>query len=304
MILLLISFLAGSLTICSPCIMPILPFLFSRAGQPFFRTVLPMLVSLALTFAGVATLAATGGSWVLGANEVGRGLALVVLFIFGLTLMSSELASKLAYPIVSLGNRLLSSAEPSGTGMAGSLLVGIATGMLWAPCAGPILGLVLTGAALHGANWLTAGCLTSYAIGAACSLGLALAFGGRLIGSMRRSGPVMERVRQSVGIAILASVATIFLGWDTGILATLSFGNTARWEEHLLRMGDHRQRDEGVHALPPRNSSVSDSTKIIPAIFVLGNLAFDQRSCLPIEGKVPDLDGAVSWLNSSQLDRK
>ena len=301
MILLLISFLAGSLTICSPCIMPILPFVFSRAGQPFFRTVLPMLVSLALTFAGVATLAATGGSWVLGANEVGRALAFVLLFIFGLTLLSSELASKMAYPIVSLGNRLLSSAEPGGTGMAGSLLVGIATGMLWAPCAGPILGLVLTGAALHGTNWLTAACLSSYAIGAASSLGLALAFGGRLIGSMRRWGLVMERVRQIVGIAILASVVTIFLGWDTGILATLSFGNTARWEEHLLRIGHASKRDNGVQST---NSSVSDSTKIIPATFVPGKVALDQRSHLPIEGKVPDLNGAVSWLNSPPLDKK
>lgn len=304
MTLLLISFLAGALTICSPCIMPILPFVFSRAGQPFFRSVVPMLLSLAVTFAGVATLAATGGSWALGANEVGRGLALVLLSVFGLTLLSSELASKLAYPVVRLGNRLLSSVEPSTSGIASSLLVGAATGMLWAPCAGPILGLVLTSAALRGANWLTAAYLGSYAIGAASSMALALGFGGRLARSLRGSGLVLERIRQSVGIAILASVVTVVLGWDTGILATLSFGNTARWEERLLRIEGADKRDKGTQALPSMNSSAPRPAKIIPAMFEPGSAVLESMSRLPIEGKMPDLDGAVSWLNSSPLDKK
>ena len=69
MTLLIIAYLGGALTILSPCILPILPFVFARAGQPFVRSTLPMLAGMALTFAAVATLAAVGGAWAIRANE-------------------------------------------------------------------------------------------------------------------------------------------------------------------------------------------------------------------------------------------
>ncbi|TXH85235.1 MAG: cytochrome c biogenesis protein DipZ, partial [Rhizobium sp.] len=72
MTLLIIAYLGGALTILSPCILPILPFVFARAGQPFVRSTLPMLAGMALTFAAVATLAAVGGAWAIRANEYGR----------------------------------------------------------------------------------------------------------------------------------------------------------------------------------------------------------------------------------------
>ena len=72
MILFAVSYLGGVLTIVSPCILPVLPFVFARAEQPFLRSGLPMLVGMAFTFAGVATLAAVGGGWAVEANEYGR----------------------------------------------------------------------------------------------------------------------------------------------------------------------------------------------------------------------------------------
>src|SRR5918998_5920110 len=106
MTLFAISYLAGVLTIVSPCILPILPFVLSRAGQPFARSVLPMLAGMAATFAAVATLAAVGGSWAVHANEIGRWAALALLAAFGITLISSRAAAVLTRPIVALGGRL------------------------------------------------------------------------------------------------------------------------------------------------------------------------------------------------------
>ncbi len=62
MTLLVIAYLGGALTILSPCILPILPFVFARAGHPFIRSTLPMLGGMAVTFALVATLAAVGAA--------------------------------------------------------------------------------------------------------------------------------------------------------------------------------------------------------------------------------------------------
>lgn len=71
MILFLLAYLGGVLTIVSPCILPVLPFVFARADRPFVSSGLPMLVGMGVTFAAVATLAAVGGGWVVEANQRG-----------------------------------------------------------------------------------------------------------------------------------------------------------------------------------------------------------------------------------------
>src|SRR4030095_2917815 len=101
-----LAFLGGSLTILSPCILPVIPFVFARAGRSFSRSTLPLLIGMAVTFAAIATLAAVGGSWAVRVNDYGRILALVLLAICGLALMSERLADWLSRPFVSLGNRL------------------------------------------------------------------------------------------------------------------------------------------------------------------------------------------------------
>ena len=76
MILFALAYLGGALTIVSPCILPVLPFVFARADQPFLRRGLPMLLGMAATFALVATLAAFGGGWAVAGQSIGRGVAL------------------------------------------------------------------------------------------------------------------------------------------------------------------------------------------------------------------------------------
>ena len=78
MVLFVLAFLGGVLTILSPCILPVLPFVFTRTGEPFMRSGLPLLVGMAVTFAVVATLAAVGGGWVVQANQWGRWIALAL----------------------------------------------------------------------------------------------------------------------------------------------------------------------------------------------------------------------------------
>jgi cytochrome c biogenesis protein CcdA len=72
MALFLLAYLGGVLTIVSPCILPVLPFVFARADRPFVRSELPMLAGMAVTFAAVATLAAVAGAWAVAVNQYGR----------------------------------------------------------------------------------------------------------------------------------------------------------------------------------------------------------------------------------------
>jgi len=278
MILLLLAYLGGALTIVSPCILPVLPFVFARADQPFVRTGLPLLLGMAVTFAGVATLAAVGGGWAVQANSWGRGVALAMLAAFGLLLLFPAIADRVTRPLVALGNRLSQSAtggQSAASGFAASLLLGVATGMLWAPCAGPVLGLVLTGAALQGASVGTSLLLLAYAAGAATSLALALLVGGRLFAAMKRSIGIGETVRRSLGVLVLVGVAAIALGLDTGVLTRLSLAGTAGFEQKLL---DRFHPDDAAPT-----STAADGT-------------------LADEGPFPSLSGATLWLNSPPLD--
>ncbi|MBB3238313.1 cytochrome c biogenesis protein CcdA/thiol-disulfide isomerase/thioredoxin [Phyllobacterium endophyticum] len=286
-----IAYLAGVLTILSPCILPILPFVFARAGQPFVRSTLPMLAGLAITFALVATLAAVGGSWAVHANEYGRHAALALFALFGFTLVSPQLAAILTQPIIAFANRLLNargglSAVPTA---GGSLVLGIATGLLWAPCAGPILGLVLTGAALQGANVQTTLLLLAYSAGAATSLALALLIGGRVFAVMKQSLGAGEWIRRGLGAAVIAGVVAIGLGADTGLLARLSSVGTGKIEQALLDGFSGKKLAAGASAVASERTTLAADTQE------------KFQSDLPVEGLFPSLDGAVEWLNSPPL---
>jgi len=321
MLLFVLAYLGGVLTILSPCILPVLPFVFARADQPFVRTGLPLLAGMALTFAVVATLAAVGGGWVAQANQAGRWIAIVLLAVFGLTLLMPRFAEHLTRPLVAAGNRLTGLAQRDGrpAGPASSLLLGIATGLLWAPCAGPILGLVLTGAALRGASVGTTLLLVAYAAGAATSLAVALVIGGKVFAAMKRSLGAGEWIRRGIGAALLAGVGAIALGLDTGALAQLSTVTTGGLETKLVdRLGG---RSNGAPATTAATGNAAGNTSgnasggAMMAATADGaqagggamagsammRAADVKPAALPVEGTLPSLDGAVQWLNSPPL---
>jgi cytochrome c biogenesis protein CcdA/thiol-disulfide isomerase/thioredoxin len=271
MLLFLLAYLGGALTIVSPCILPVLPFVFARAEKGFLRSGLPLLVGMALTFAAVASLAAVGGGWAVRANTYGRDVALAIMALFGLTLLFPALADRLTRPLVALGSRLseqADGAERAGSSIGPSFLLGIATGLLWAPCAGPILGVILTGAALEGASVGTSLLLLAYALGAATSLALALVIGGRVFAAMKRSLGAGEWIRRGLGVAVLAGVVAIGFGLDTGFLSKLSLASTSGLEQALVdRAPINRGADKG----------------------------------LMVNGRLDSLSGADAWINSPPL---
>jgi cytochrome c biogenesis protein CcdA/thiol-disulfide isomerase/thioredoxin len=298
MLVILLSYLGGALTILSPCILPVLPFVFARTGQPFVRSGLPLLAGMALTFALVATLAAVGGGWVVQANQYGRWLALALMAFFGVTLMLPHLADRLTKPLVALGDKLSNKARSehgAGSGARSSFLLGVATGLLWAPCAGPVLGLVLTGAALNGASVGTTLLLLAYAAGAATSLALALLVGGKVFGAMKRSLGAGEWVRRGLGVAMLAGVAAIATGLDTGLLTKVSSVATNGIEQKL------------IDTLAPRDEAPAGGAMMARTAMSGGPAMMSRRAMAPaadtlkVEGLLPPLDGAVQWLNSAPL---
>jgi cytochrome c biogenesis protein CcdA/thiol-disulfide isomerase/thioredoxin len=278
MLIYLLAFVGGVLTILSPCILPVLPFVFARADQPFRRSSLPLLGGMVLTFSLVAIAAAFGGHWIVRLNQGGRYIAMVVFLILGLTLLFPSLAEYLARPLVRVGSGLQSG--PGGsTGVGKSFLLGISTGLLWTPCAGPILGLILTGAAIQGPGARTSFLLLSFALGAATSLGLALFAGNKAFVAMKRSLSFEAWIRRGLGVAVIMGVVALALGWDTNLLTRFSFINTSKAEERLI----------GALGSPRPVMAAAPSDSATPA--------------LKDEGPMPDIPYDIEWLNSKPLTR-
>ena len=268
MVLFVLAFLGGVLTILSPCILPILPFTFARADQPFRKSGLPLLLSMALTFAVIASLAVVGGAWLVRANQYGRIAALVIFFVLGLSLLCDGFAERLSRPLVRLGSRLTNTASSNSPGgVAQSLVLGVATGLLWAPCAGPILGLILAGAALQGASARTSLLLLTYAFGSITSLAVVLLAGGKVFAALKRSLGAEAWIRRILGVAVLAGVFMVAFGLDRGILTRLSLASTSGLEQNLLDRFHPRQevrlKDQVTVTV---NASNSDQAPVLDSL--------------------------------------
>ncbi|KII36664.1 cytochrome c biogenesis protein DipZ [Pseudomonas fluorescens] len=271
----LIAFLGGLLTVLSPCILPVVPFLFAGA-QRNRTSILLTLGGMALTFALISSLAVVSSEWVIQASNSGRYVALIVMSVFALSLISARVGDWLTRPFVMLGNRLDPDARKKA-GPMGSIMLGVATGLLWAPCAGPILGVILTGAMLQGANAQTSLLLLAYGAGSALSLGTLIFTGRGLVNRLKPSIPFTGWLRRGAGVAVLATAAVIATGLDKTLLANTS--------------------SEGVASV---EKSVLENVPKVVDYFVS-----KVRADSPMEqgnGAMPALAGAVQWLNSPELN--
>lgn len=270
----LIAFLGGLLTVLSPCILPVVPFLFAGIDRTR-SSILLTLGGMVLTFALISSLAVVSSEWVIQANNAGRHVALVVMALFALSLISARISGWLASPFVLLGNRLDPQTRKM-SGPLGSLMIGVATGLLWAPCAGPILGVILTGAMLQGANAQTSLLLVAYGLGSALSLGTLIFAGHGLVNRLKASIPVTGWLRRATGFAVLAAALMISTGADKTLLAGAS--------------------SEGVSVL--EKGVLQSVPKVVE---YLVSKAKAQPTLDNAQGPMPSLSGAVEWLNSPAL---
>jgi cytochrome c biogenesis protein CcdA/thiol-disulfide isomerase/thioredoxin len=271
--MLLIAFLGGILTVLSPCILPVVPFLFAGVDRSR-SSILLTLGGMVLTFALVASLAVVSSEWVIQANNTGRHVALAVMALFALSLISARIGGWLARPFVLLGNRLDPETRKM-SGPLGSIMIGVATGLLWAPCAGPILGVILTGAMLQGANAGTSLLLVAYGLGSALSLGTLIFAGRGLVNRLKASIPVTGWLRRGAGVAVLAAAAVISTGADKTLLGGTSSEGISSVEKGVL--------------------------ETVPKVldYLVSKVKADSMG--NAQGAMPSLAGAVAWLNSPAL---
>ena len=223
MIEIALAFAAGLLTVAAPCILPLLPVLvgISIGRQDRWRPLF-LVAGFILAFSSFAMLFGSFPT-VLGlSHDTLRKVSVILLGSFGLLLLWPRpyewLMARLS-GLLSFADGILAHA---GAGNAGGLVVGLALGVLWTPCAGPVLGSILTLIAISENLPRAALLLVTYAIGAGVPI-LLIAYGGQYATTqVRRLAPYTPALQRTFGIAVLLVALAFYTQYDTIAAAWLS----------------------------------------------------------------------------------
>lgn len=222
MLELLFALLAGILTIAAPCTLPMLPILLGasigRAGH-----LRPAMIALGfvVSFSAVALLLGAITHLLDFDPNVLREAASILLLGFGLLMLWPAPFEWLSIRLngwFGLG----SSSSARREGALGGLVLGTTLGLVWTPCAGPVLGSILTLVATSKDVAWAGTLLVAYAIGAAIPM-LAIAYGGQAATTRVRSlARVSPRLQQGFGIVVIGFAVAAYFQYDTLIVAWLT----------------------------------------------------------------------------------
>lgn len=222
MIELVLAWFAGVLTIASPCVLPVLPFLLSASGDGASR-LRPVSIALGFVVAFSGLGIAFGALSTLGAaHDAIRNGAILVLFLSGLARLWPGLFTRVMAPFSGMIERFSGALTPSGNGLAGGFVLGMTLGVVWTPCAGPTLAAILALVAKAQDLGRAGALLTLFSAGAAIPL-LVIAYGGRYVtAQVRKLSPHAHRLQQAFGAIVVITAVAMYFQYDTLVVARLT----------------------------------------------------------------------------------
>ena len=294
-LLILFGFIAGAATAVSPCVLPVLPVALAAGATGGRRRPIGIVAGLTVSFT-FATVALVYVIDALGLpDDLIRNLAIVVLLGFGILLLVPALSSRFEAWLSNLTSRF----QPKtggGDGFWSGTVVGASLGLVYAPCAGPILAGVIT---VSASQPFTAGRLAvalSYGIGSALVLYL-LMLGGR-----RLTKPLSKRVPQlqaAMG-ALMIVFAFLMLGqYD------LKFQNRIADDLPAFLVNPSESIETGDAAQDALADIRGNETTAAADRIQAGAQAADdgpetvaKKSDLPVIGAAPEFSGTQEWFNT------
>jgi cytochrome c biogenesis protein CcdA/thiol-disulfide isomerase/thioredoxin len=272
---LLVGFVAGMVTVISPCVLPVLPVVFAGGTTGGRRRAVAIVAGLTVTFAaatllGVVVLSALGLP-----QDLLTDVGIALLVLLALALIVAPIGALIERPFARL-----SMAPKVGAGTTSGVLLGAGLGLGFAPCAGPILAAITTAAATHKISWSAAALTIAYAAGLAVPL-LAIALWSQRLASRWSFIRAHARAARQVSGVFIGAMAILIA---TGALTSL--------QETVPSLGLNAFVTPSVQIQLDR---IAGEKPNICAI----NQAKSSAS-LPLDCAAPNFTGITAWLNTSQ----
>jgi cytochrome c biogenesis protein CcdA/thiol-disulfide isomerase/thioredoxin len=272
-VLLGIGFLAGVITAVSPCVLPVLPIILAGGAtgntkrRPF-AIIAGLVASFTLfTLAASALLSALGLP-----QDFLRNLAIALLFVLAATLLVPQFAYLLERPFAFMTRRRVGD-------VGGGFVLGVSLGLVFVPCAGPVLATITALSAQHMVGFDTVLLTLAYAVGAAVPM-LLIALGGQR--AARRLRAQSPNFRRAMGVLLAAAAFALIFNVSQSLQTALG-GYTSAIQKHV--------------------EETSVATKHLDKLRGGGNAfaaaaAKAPKSSLPVLGTAPDFVGIADWLNT------
>jgi cytochrome c biogenesis protein CcdA/thiol-disulfide isomerase/thioredoxin len=289
LLLIIVAFVAGLVTAVSPCVLPILPIVLATGADGDRRRPYLVIAGLIASFS-FFTLASVQIIQALHLpSSALRDVAIAVIAVFGLTLLVPALTTRYERLTARLPGAGVRLARP---GVAGGLITGVGLGLVWTPCAGPILGAITSLAVTAPGSAATLTLVVAYSIGAGLPL-LAIALGGRAALARLRFRSASAWASKAFGILVLVTAGLMAVGADTAISADLTSA-LPDWTGTLQTLERVGQVQSALGGLVGQQSSLVASPNP-----VVGPGA--TAGPLPVGKTAPDFAGIDHWLNSGPL---
>ncbi|MBI2037452.1 MAG: cytochrome c biogenesis protein DipZ [Candidatus Magasanikbacteria bacterium] len=279
MLQIIFSFLAGALTIGAPCILPMLPIILGASVGHTSKT-RPLFITLGF----VATFSVAGLTLslivqkLMIAPDLLRNIAVAGLAIFGLLMLFPRIFEVLAQRLSGLSTQAQQISQKAGSKNFGGFVLGAILGLIWTPCAGPILGSILTLIATQSNFGQAAVLLVAYSAGAGVPM-IAISYGGQAVTTKVRSiAKYTNTIQKLFGGIILLLAAAMYFQYDLKLQAKiLEYYSFPALEEKLIR--------PRLNNLPASNVKTNSSTT---------------TTDLPNYGQAPDFKNIISWINTDK----
>jgi cytochrome c-type biogenesis protein len=213
-----LAFVAGLLTVISPCILPILPIVIGRSLKSHPYGPIALVAGLIVSFAVLGSFLSVTTGWLTSLISGLRSITPFILLFFSLLMLFPDWSYRL-FSSLPIGKWQL---PITRIGLWGEFWLGTQMGLFWTPCAGPILGGILTLASAEDQPGAAFGMLLVYGIGAGIPL-LLLAYGGKALGqkllALRTHSALLQRLG---GVTLGLTAIAFLLGWDAQIQLLLA----------------------------------------------------------------------------------
>jgi len=276
-VLLLFAFLAGIMTVLSPCIIPLLPLLLAAgSGKGVYRP-LGIVVGLIVSFSFFTLTLAALVQWTGISTDFLRNVAITILCVFGVIMIFprlGDLFAKWTSRFSQWGDTVSRKKQHLPPGFISGFIEGLALGLIWTPCAGPILGAVTTLVISKKVSFAAILLTLTYSIGAAIPMFL-IAYGeSRALTASRFLAKHSKGIRQVFGVVMILSAIAL----STGFLEKI--------------------QDKFLRIIP--YFSIEDNTLVKKELQKIGNFSYQEKVILEDLGTAPELQ-ATGWLNSPPL---